>query len=178
MIDIYLTRGKIHAEDMTERVFSEALRKPSPAVTRNDRGKPVFVGDPRHLSLSHSGDYTVLALSDCLVGIDIQRLYIKRDPLALANRFFTPEETRIIGDNPPDKRTGRFLDIWAKKEAAVKAAGLGFDITPSSFSVLDSQLILEGLTLAFLRVSAPEGYTAWLAASEANPRVNAPVIIG
>ncbi len=179
MIEIYLARGKYHAEAMTEKVFSNIHGKPAPSVMRDAFGKPVFADDSsRHLSLSHSGDYTILALADCPVGVDLQRLRMKTDPLAAAKRFFTPAEAEIIEKAPPDQRTRCFLDIWAKKEAAVKAAGTGFDIPPSSFSVLSDQLTLKGLTLRFIAIDAPAGYTARLAASADNPSVEVSTIIG
>ena len=179
MIDIYLTRGKHRAESMTDMVFRAVYKKTAPALIRNDRGKPYFKDKTKgHLSLSHSGDYTVLALSDAPVGIDIQRFCLKGNPLTMAKRFFAPEEARKIEETAPEQRTRFFLDLWAKKEAAVKATGLGFEMMPSSFSVLDNQLTLEGLSLSFIRVPVPAGYTAWLAASKDNLRVGAPVFIG
>ncbi|MBQ3334365.1 MAG: 4'-phosphopantetheinyl transferase superfamily protein [Eubacteriaceae bacterium] len=178
MIKLYLTRGKLHAETMTAKVYADILGKSAPAIGRNPFGKPFFK-DPGegHLSLSHSGDYTLLALSRDPVGVDLQRLRMKADPDAAAARFFTPAEAGLITSADPAEKTSRFLALWAKKEAAVKAAGTGFLISPSSFSVLTDPIVLEGLTLRLMAAKAPAGYTAWLAAASENLRAAPPVII-
>ncbi len=58
-------------------------------------GKP-FLVKPAGVfyNVSHSGDWTVIALSDGEVGCDIQQ--VKPVDLRLAGRFFTAEESREI----------------------------------------------------------------------------------
>ncbi len=179
MIEMYLSRGKVHAEAMTEKVYRAVLGAPAPAIIRNAYGQPIFADAANgHLSLSHSGDYTLLALSDSPVGIDLQRLRMKTDPLSVAKRFLSPAETARIKAVSPKERKRIFLEIWAKKEAAVKAVGLGFTVSPSSFSVLTDRLDIAGLTLKLFAVDVPAGYTAWLASPAEMVSVGSPVTIG
>jgi 4'-phosphopantetheinyl transferase len=78
-----------------------------------------------HTSLSHSGDMIAVAVSTGRpVGIDIQHLVPRLDPVALSARFFPPEEAGYVAAGPDaGARAGRFADLWARKEAVVKAAG-------------------------------------------------------
>lgn len=78
-----------------------------------------------HTSLSHSADMIAVACSTGRpVGADIQHLVPGLDPVRLSARFFPPDEARYVaagGDE--DARADRFACLWARKEAAVKAAG-------------------------------------------------------
>lgn len=92
-------------------------------------GKP-FLIEPRgvHFNISHSGDYTVIAVSDGGVGCDIQR--VKPVDPRVAERFFTEGERRIIGCGDEI-----FCRIWAVKESYLKALGTGLNRQLSSFEV-------------------------------------------
>jgi 4'-phosphopantetheinyl transferase len=58
------------------------------------------------------------------VGVDIQHLVPRLDPVALAARFFPPEEAAYVAVGPDaGARADRFAQLWARKEAVVKAAG-------------------------------------------------------
>ena len=78
-----------------------------------------------HTSLSHSGDMIAVAISTGRpVGVDIQHLVPGLDPVALSARFFPPEEhAYVAAGRDAGARADRFARLWARKEAAVKAAG-------------------------------------------------------
>ncbi|MDO5156816.1 MAG: 4'-phosphopantetheinyl transferase superfamily protein [Eubacteriales bacterium] len=97
-------------------------------------GKPALQNSDLDFSLSHSGNYAVLAVSDALVGIDVEHL--RRDRLHIAKRFFYESEYRDI-DRLSDEREKniRFLEYWTMKEAYVKRAGKGLQIPLDSFVI-------------------------------------------
>jgi 4'-phosphopantetheinyl transferase len=78
-----------------------------------------------HTSLSHSADMIAAAISTGRpVGVDIQHLVPGLDPVALSARFFPPDEARYVAaGRDASARADRFAHLWARKEAAVKAAG-------------------------------------------------------
>src|SRR5262249_41142081 len=45
--------------------------------------------------------------------------------LALADRFFSPDEARVLGEATGSRRQDLFFTLWSCKEAFVKARGLG-----------------------------------------------------
>ncbi len=96
-------------------------------------GKPYRKSGPA-FNLSHSGNKVVLAVSDSTdpfdpVGVDIET--IRTGWERAVDRVFTAEEIDWANDDPE-----RFAMLWTAKEAAVKAIGTGFSISPLSFSVL------------------------------------------
>lgn len=78
-----------------------------------------------HTSLSHSGDMIAVAISTGRpVGVDIQHLVPGLDPVALSARFFPPGEAGYVAaGRDAGARADRFAQLWARKEAVVKAAG-------------------------------------------------------
>ena len=84
-------------------------------VKYNENGKPFT--DKCFVSLSHSGGFVACALSDKNIGLDIEVLKnIKRRDVYI---FFTDREKNYVNENPR-LLSQRFLEIWTKKEAAVK----------------------------------------------------------
>ncbi|MBK6774278.1 MAG: 4-phosphopantetheinyl transferase family protein, partial [Flavobacteriales bacterium] len=45
------------------------------------------------------------------------------DHLSVAEHYFTPEEIAVIASSADGKR--QFLDFWTRKEAVLKASGVG-----------------------------------------------------
>lgn len=75
-------------------------------------------------SVSHTGSHVALAFalgSD--VGIDIERLDRRVNPLDIARRYFTASELRVLEAATAEQRDRAFLAGWTRKEAIVKARG-------------------------------------------------------
>lgn len=96
------------------------------AVTRQcgscDRphGRPRIVGDPVHVSVSHSGDRVAVAVTAVApVGIDVE-LVSALDPDELAAQVLGPDEVVV---HPRD-----FFVCWTRKESVVKATGTGLRV--------------------------------------------------
>jgi len=83
-------------------------------------------GCPPHdeiaFNVSHSADWVVLAFGrNRNIGVDVERIKREMDVLSIASRYFAPEETARI-ENTED-RHALFFQLWAHKEAYVKACG-------------------------------------------------------
>lgn len=99
----------------------------------NEFGKPFLINNPDiHFNISHAGHYIVCALSDGLVGIDIE--LIRPIDIAIAKRFFSPDEATYILNGNQEKL---FYEVWTKKESHIKWDGKGLYKPLSSFSVLN-----------------------------------------
>lgn len=94
-----------------------------------DRGKP-YLPDGPCFSLSHSGNYVVLALAECDIGVDIEKLREYKEKLA--RRCCTEDEFLWL----QGRDSADFYNLWTGKEAVMKATGLGFALPAHSFSVL------------------------------------------
>lgn len=95
-------------------------RPPADLEIRTDPdGKPFLHGTGLEFNLSHSGGTVVAAFSTAPVGIDIETPGRPRDYLAIARRFFHPDEVGSLGSEDD------FLRLWTAKEAMLKLAGCG-----------------------------------------------------
>jgi 4'-phosphopantetheinyl transferase len=111
-----------------------------PAVMEFDHteyGKPFLARAPDfHFNLSHSGERALFALSaDHLVGVDIEFLHKEVDALALARRYFAPNECASLEAMPAERRQRAFFACWTRKEAVLKAMGAGLTVPLDQFEV-------------------------------------------
>ncbi|MGJ4749016.1 4'-phosphopantetheinyl transferase family protein, partial [Leptospira sp. SA-E8] len=85
---------------------------------------------PRHLALSHSGDWVYCAATRTAIGLDIETTEDRapRDWQALAQAAGAPaERTELAALAEPSAQGRRFLTLWTLKEAWFKQQGQGLD---------------------------------------------------
>jgi len=92
-------------------------------------GKPALTqsaGDGVTFNLSHSGDYVLVALAmGRAVGVDVERWNPTLAYERLAAICFSAAERVELGTVPPQARERAFHDGWTRKEAYIKALGVG-----------------------------------------------------
>ena len=90
-------------------------------------GKPELAAEWTgvRVSLSHSGDLSMVAITDERdVGVDVQQLLPSLDATGMAARFFPPAEARFVAAGTgPAEAADRFGRLWTRKEACIKASG-------------------------------------------------------
>jgi len=99
-------------------------------------GKPSLAQAPAlHFNLSHSHGIGALALSArAEIGVDVEVLRDMPDALALADAQFGPQEVRSLRALPAGRPRDRaFLRCWTRKEACLKAVGIGLGMDTRSF---------------------------------------------
>ncbi len=111
-------------------------------------GKPSLrrrshTGEPMEFSLSHSGQYAVVAVADGrAVGVDVEVCRPDVDALKLAQRFFAPGESQRIAQVHGQEQPGMFYRYWTGKEAYLKGRGVGLSYGLDRFELLfDDQLM-------------------------------------
>ena len=115
MIEIYFTDGEnLHGKTLC--ILEKRLGF-KPVVLTTPNGKPYIESNPLYFSLSHSGKYGVIALSEKPVGADIESLEKKRN-FKLITKSFTERENAVISSIFP-----RFLENWTAKESYIKLLG-------------------------------------------------------
>ena len=104
--------------------------QPHAMVETDSCGKPYLKNSELFISISHSGDSVVAALSDTIIGIDIEKKRpIKKD---LIDYICFEEEKKYIlgtGNILSNDAINRFFEVWTTKEAifkkgSVKNAGI------------------------------------------------------
>ena len=93
------------------------------------RGKP-FLSSNNTLSvtfnLSHSDNRLVFAVSKSQdLGVDLEIIKKERAILKIAERYFSPAETRELRNLPKASQVKRFYELWTLKESVLKACGSG-----------------------------------------------------
>jgi 4'-phosphopantetheinyl transferase len=106
----------------------------------NKYGKP-FISDDQNcgalgLNLSHSNGMALYAFTRRRrVGVDIE--YKREDfaTLEVAERFFSNDEFEALKAVASDQKTKAFFNCWSRKEAYIKAIGMGVSYPLDGFTV-------------------------------------------
>ena len=85
----------------------------------NENGKPLC--DFCFFSISHNGEHVVCAFSDSPIGVDIQHIYAIKPRKKY--KFFNQKENCYVNQNK-ELLSKRYIEIFTKKEAALKMLGL------------------------------------------------------
>ena len=116
----------------------------APAIiqfTYGDYGKPGLANvtlPPSQLkfNLAHSGELAVYAFTLIgEVGVDLERIRPDFDGAEVARRFFSPSEVAKLDQFSAAARQQAFFRCWTRKEAFIKAKGLGLSIALDQFDV-------------------------------------------
>jgi 4'-phosphopantetheinyl transferase len=87
-------------------------------------------------NLSHSGNYVLIVVAEeHKVGIDVEKIRPDMENESIANRFFSSREVSELMAVPPEQRKLAFFNCWTRKEAYIKAQGLGLSLPLDSFDV-------------------------------------------
>jgi 4'-phosphopantetheinyl transferase len=98
--------------------------------------KPVLRGgEGPHFSLSHSGGTGLIGIADDELGVDVETLRSLSDRDAIARRFFAAAEVKALAGLAEPERQDAFFACWTRKEAYVKAIGLGLAAPLDAFEV-------------------------------------------
>ena len=89
-------------------------------VIDTDSGKPYIKDQLILFSISHSGTYVAVAISEKPIGIDLQ-IHNQTD-FTIFYPYFTPEE-RLYADKSVDN----FYTLWTSIEAVAKITSIGFN---------------------------------------------------
>ena len=100
-------------------------------------GKPYTEISP--VSISHSGDFVLVGISENEIGVDIE--IIKPFDKRLISRYFTPAEQKFI------KTDDDFFAIWTVKEAYLKMTGEGLKGITKLNVVANNKIYLKGCNI-------------------------------
>jgi 4'-phosphopantetheinyl transferase len=123
-------------------------------LLRGEFGKPFLEGHPVHFNLSDTKDAVLIALARQPIGADIETMDRRTDHERVAEHYFTPREVKSIAEAVDGKR--RFLELWTRKEAVLKASGVGIMDDLKSLEVGEAHNSMTIIHPDFVRLAAPE----------------------
>ena len=146
----------------------------------NDHGKPALSTDSSErkmdFNLSHSDDFALVAVTwERKVGVDLERIRQGVSAQVIAQQYFSKSEVAELLGLPSEQREIGFFNCWTRKEAYIKAQGLGLSLPLESFDVSlgpNEPVILratrpdpqEAARWTLLSLEVSPGYAAALAA--------------
>jgi 4'-phosphopantetheinyl transferase len=103
-------------------------------------GKPSLTGvnlsSGLCFNLSHSAGMAVYAIArERNLGVDIERVRPEFGGEDIARRYFSAREVSDLLTLPAEARADSFFRCWTRKEAYLKATGMGLQISLGSFAV-------------------------------------------
>lgn len=120
-------RRRAAANEALRRILTAHL----PAGTEvelvtGEHGKPRLAAGGPEFNLSHSGGIALVALSPRHpVGVDVEQVRPRHDPVALAERALSADDAEAVRRAAPAQRAVVFHRLWARHEARLKCLGEG-----------------------------------------------------
>ncbi|MCX6180714.1 MAG: 4'-phosphopantetheinyl transferase superfamily protein [Bacteroidetes bacterium] len=111
---------KLFARLLIARYYHEDIKDFDWTEWKTDqKGKP-YLTQGRYFNITHSGDYVLVAFSKDEIGVDLEK--IKEIDVESFLGFLHIDEKTHLQSNP-DKES--FYEVWTRKEAFLKAQGIG-----------------------------------------------------
>jgi 4'-phosphopantetheinyl transferase len=86
-------------------------------------------------NLSHTHSMIVLAVTAGReVGVDVENVRAREVSIGVADRYFAPQEVRVLNAVPAPEQQYRFFEYWTFKESYIKARGMGLSLPLDKFS--------------------------------------------
>lgn len=109
----------------------------------NKYGKPYLQNiNDIYFNISHSGEWVICAISDCELGVDIERI---QKHVPNWTYIFSEVEQQMIEEWKKLGKAELFYKFWTLKESYIKAIGQGLNMPMNTFSIqlLNNQIILN-----------------------------------
>ena len=127
-----------------------------------------FLDEKLDFNISHSGEYVVCAISRTShVGIDIERIH-QVDLDDYESQWTKKELDGIVNANHPHTV---FFDWWTRKEAVLKASGLGLNIELNKIDITTELVTVNDGTWYLQKFNISHGYSCHLATSKAEESI-------
>lgn len=127
------------AHALARSVLSEATGRPTAfwRYAKGPSGKPRLAMEDAagglRFNISHTSGMVCCAVAHHDIGVDVEASD-RRFDLAIADRFFAPEEVALLHATPPERQVALFFRFWTLKEAFIKTTGEGLSRPLASFS--------------------------------------------
>lgn len=99
-------------------------------------GKPYLPHSQVQFNISHTNRFLICAITfNHPIGVDYQVMYDITNRDTLVRSFFSPHEQQHYEKLQGEEALEYFFETWVRKEAYMKATGLGFHLPSRRFSI-------------------------------------------
>ncbi len=113
MCKLYILKNR-SAKEMLHEVLQE--QGITDIIVYNAYGKPFLKNKPFYFNMSHCLSYSILAISSKEIGVDIEKITMRKNVL---------ERICNEGEKQRIQTAEDFTKVWVKKESYVKYLGIG-----------------------------------------------------
>jgi phosphopantetheinyl transferase len=113
---------------------------------KSENGKPIISGIDLPFSLSRNKNYFAFTIgrSNQYLGIDIEQIKADFDIRAISRNYYSLTEQQLIFNYTTIADQSRtFLEFWTRKEALLKAVGIGINTNLSNVQVLEGENLID-----------------------------------
>lgn len=111
-----------------------------------------------HFNVSHSGDLALYGITrNRRIGVDVEQMRPVGDEAEFVQRIFSPVEQQAYGRVRPSQKREAFFNGWTRKEAFIKAIGMGLSFPLTAFDVS----LVPGFPAQLLEVRGSVGAHEW-----------------
>ncbi|MEJ2482322.1 MAG: 4'-phosphopantetheinyl transferase superfamily protein [Gemmatimonadota bacterium] len=135
-------RRRTRARSLLFDLLSRRLGRPveESEIVSGPEGKPRLRGDSLPFNLSHSaGELLIGVGTDVDIGVDLEVVRAVPEAGAFVREYLTASERAAWHRLPPHARDRFLLDRWTRKEACLKALGVGLSVSPADVPVGDGR---------------------------------------
>lgn len=105
-------------------------------LSKNAFGKPFLPARELRFNLSKRAGIALCVIAEGLdLGCDVEQINPELASIAIADRFFSSSEKLCLSQLPQDEWLQGFFNCWTRKEAYIKARGVGMSCQLDSFDV-------------------------------------------
>jgi 4'-phosphopantetheinyl transferase len=125
-------------------------------LARGPFGKPYLERKRLRFNFSDTKDAILIGFTTGQeIGVDIETIERNVDHTAVSEHYFTRPEVAAIEATGAEAKS-RFLDFWTRKEAVLKASGVGIMDDLRSLRVDGPRNVMVIENEAFMKIAAPE----------------------
>lgn len=124
-IHLWLGKETYSHDEHLNQILKEYLGVSVFKLATSPKGKRYLPDFPLHFNLSDSDGWLAIAFSwETPIGIDIESMRPIEGMNQIIHDSFSPDEQAYVQFSDEDK-VSRFWEIWSRKEACLKALGIG-----------------------------------------------------
>ena len=94
-------------------------------IIKDIKGKPFLKNSKFHISISHTVDLVAVCVSNCNIGLDLERVHHRKSFDLLINKVCKENEKEYLLNLNKEQQDSFFISLWTIKEALVKYSGIG-----------------------------------------------------
>lgn len=140
----------IAADYLARKIIADKLNKSTAEIIfiKDKNGKPFVENEDIFFSISHSEDYVAVAVSEKIIGVDIEKIRpVKANTLSFfcsdADKMYILGDTEIKNGLIFEDCLERFFEVWTFKEAYFKCSGEGITKGAANITMADFDAHIE-----------------------------------